>query len=229
MKNILLIATGGTIASKNNGDGLAPVISSDELLSYIPEIKELCNVDAIQVLSIDSTNIQPEYWLLMVDAIKENYDKYDGFVMSHGTDTMAYTSAALSYLVQNVDKPIIITGSPKPIAEAATDAKKNLIDSFRFAVEDGVKGIFVVFDGKAIIGTRAKKTRSKSYSAFESINFPYAAYIDNSKITRFTKNEDVKDKIKFYDEIYPSIFCLNLYRVWSQMYLTILGKNTKVL
>ncbi len=210
MKNILLIATGGTIASKNNGEGLAPAISSAELLSYIPEIKELCNVDAVQVLNIDSTNIQPEYWLLMVDAIKENYDKYDGFVISHGTDTMAYTSAALSYLVQNVDKPIIITGSQKPIAEAATDAKKNLIDSFRFAVEDGVKGIFVVFDGKAIIGTRAKKTRSKSYSAFESINFPYAAYIDNNKITRFTKSDDVKDKIKFYDEIYPSIFLLKL-------------------
>ncbi len=210
MKKILFIATGGTIASKNSGEGLAPAISPDELLSYIPEIKELCNIDTIQVLNIDSTNIQPEYWLLMVNAINENYKNYDGFVISHGTDTMAYTSAALSYLIQNLDKPIIITGSQKPIDDLATDAKKNLIDSFRFAVEDNVKGIFVVFDGKAIIGTRARKTRSKSYSAFESINFPYAAHIDNYRITRFTKSDNIKDELKFYKEIYPSIFLLKL-------------------
>lgn len=210
MKNILLIATGGTIASKNNGQGLAPAISSEELLSYIPEIKELCNIDTIQVLNIDSTNIQPEYWLLIVDAIKENYNKYDGFVISHGTDTMAYTSSALSYLIQNLNKPIILTGSQKPITDNGTDAKKNLIDSFRFAVEDNLSGVFVVFDGKAIIGTRARKTRSKSYSAFESINFPYAAYIDNDKITRFTKTNETDVEVVFHNDIYPSIFLLKL-------------------
>lgn len=210
MKKILLIATGGTIASKNCGEGLAPAITSEELISYIPEIKEICSVDTIQVLNIDSTNLQPEYWLIISDALKENYDKYDGFVISHGTDTMAYTSSALSYLVQNVDKPIIITGSQKPITADGTDAKKNLVDSFRFVVESDVKGIYIVFDGKAIIGTRARKTRSKSYSAFESINYPYAAYINNNEIVRYTKNKVKDEPIKFYDNIYPSIFLLKL-------------------
>ncbi len=210
MKKILLITTGGTIASKNSSEGLTPAMSSEELLTYVPEVKELCDVETIQILNIDSTNIQPEYWLLMVNTIKENYHKYDGFVMTHGTDTMAYTSAALSYLMQNLGKPLIITGSQQPMQDVVTDAKKNLIDSFRFAVEENVKGIFIVFDGKAIIGTRARKYRTKSYSAFESVNFPYAAYIDNYKITRFTKPENINEEFKCYDEIYPSIFVLKL-------------------
>lgn len=209
-KNILLIATGGTIASKKTDEGLAPGITSEELLSYVPEIKEFCNVDTIQLLNIDSTNIQPEYWVLMTEAIEKNYDKYDGFVISHGTDTMSYTSAALSYLIQNPDKPIVVTGSQKPINADITDAKKNLLDSFRFAAEKDVKGVYLVFDGKAIVGTRARKVKSKSYSAFESINFPVAAIIDDTRITKYIKSEHENGTVKFYNSIYPSIFLLKL-------------------
>lgn len=209
-KNILLIATGGTIASKKTVDGLAPGITSDELLGYVPEIKEFCNVDTIQLLNIDSTNIQPEYWVLMTEAIEKNYDKYDGFVISHGTDTMSYTAAALSYLIQNLDKPVVVTGSQKPINADITDAKKNLLDSFRFAAEKDVRGVYLVFDGKAIVGTRAKKVKSKSYSAFESINFPVAAIIDDNRITKYIRNENMNEKVKFYNTIYPSIFLLKL-------------------
>ncbi len=209
-KNILLIATGGTIASKKTDEGLAPGITSEELLSYVPEIKKFCDVDTIQLLNIDSTNIQPEYWVLMTEAIEKNYDKYDGFVISHGTDTMSYTSAALSYLIQNLDKPIVVTGSQKPINADITDAKKNLLDSFRFAAENDVKGVYLVFDGKAIVGTRARKIKSKSYSAFESINFPVAAIIDDTRITRYIRNEHENGIVKFYKSIYPSIFLLKL-------------------
>lgn len=209
-KNILLIATGGTIASKKTVDGLAPGITSDELLGYVPEIKEFCNVDTIQLLNIDSTNIQPEYWVLMTEAIEKNYDKYDGFVISHGTDTMSYTAAALSYLIQNLDKPVVVTGSQKPINADITDAKKNLLDSFRFAAEKDIRGVYLVFDGKAIVGTRARKVKSKSYSAFESINFPVAAIIDDKRITKYIRNEKMNEKVKFYNTIYPSIFLLKL-------------------
>ena len=205
-KNILLIATGGTIASKKTEEGLAPQITSEELLGYVPEIKEFCNVDTLQLLNIDSTNIQPEYWILMAEAIEKNYEKYDGFVISHGTDTMSYTSAALSYFIQNLDKPVIVTGAQKPINVDITDAKKNLLDSFRFAAEKDVCGVYLVFDGKAIVGTRARKVKSKSYSAFESINFPVAARIDDNRITRYIRNEGVK----FYKNIFPSIFLLKL-------------------
>ncbi|HBC32710.1 MAG TPA: L-asparaginase 1 [Clostridiales bacterium] len=210
MKKILMIATGGTIASITTENGLAPAISSEELLSYVPEIRKYCDVDAIQLLNIDSTNIQPEHWVMMTETIEENYDKYDGFVISHGTDTLAYTSAALSYLIQNPYKPIVVTGAQKPINVEITDAKKNLLDSFRFASEEGVSGVYVVFDGKAIIGTRARKVKSKSYSAFESINFPVAAIIDDRRITKYISNYNLEKKVKFYKEIYPSIFLLKL-------------------
>lgn len=209
-KNILLIATGGTIASKKTEEGLAPQITSEELLGYVPEIKEFCNVDTLQLLNIDSTNIQPEYWILMTEAIEKNYEKYDGFVISHGTDTMSYTSAALSYFIQNLDKPVIVTGAQKPINVDITDAKKNLLDSFRFAAEKDVCGVYLVFDGKAIVGTRARKVKSKSYSAFESINFPIAAIIDDNRITKYIRNEKFAEGVRFYKNIFPSIFLLKL-------------------
>lgn len=210
MKKILMIATGGTIASIKTKYGLTPEISSEELLGFVPEIKEYCDVDTMQLLNIDSTNIQPEHWVMMTETIEENYNKYDGFVISHGTDTMAYTSAALSYLIQNSQKPIVITGAQKPINVDITDAKKNLLDSFKFASEEDVKGIYIVFDGKAIIGTRARKVKSKSYSAFESINFPVAAIIDDRRITKYIRNDNLEKEAIFYKDIYPSIFLLKL-------------------
>ena len=115
MKRILLIGTGGTIACKRSADGLRPVITSDELLSFVPSCREYCQVDTRQIFNIDSTNIQPRHWLDIASAIEENYEDYDGFVICHGTDTMAYTAAALSYLIQDSLKPIVITGAQKPI------------------------------------------------------------------------------------------------------------------
>lgn len=209
-KKVLLIATGGTIASIKTEYGLTPEINSEELLNYVPEIKEYCDVDTMQILNIDSTNIQPEHWIMMTETIKQNYNKYDGFVISHGTDTMAYTAAALSYLIQNSYKPIVLTGAQKPINVDITDAKKNLLDSFRFATEKDVSGVYIVFDGKAIIGTRARKVKSKSYSAFESINFPVAALIDDRRITKYLRNENLNKEVIFYKDIYPSIFLLKL-------------------
>ena len=113
MKKILLIATGGTISATSSGIGLTPTINSGELLKYVPEVKELCEIDAIQPISIDSTNIQPEDWSEIAGLIRDGYDDYDGFVITHGTDTMAYAAAILSYLVQNSSKPIALTGSRK--------------------------------------------------------------------------------------------------------------------
>ena len=100
MKKILMIGTGGTIASEMTHEGLAPELNTQQLLEFIPDIGKLCHVDCLQVYNLDSTNIRPENWLGVVDTLRKNYDAYDGFVISHGTDTMAYTAAALSYLVQ---------------------------------------------------------------------------------------------------------------------------------
>lgn len=173
-KRILLLATGGTIASRKSDNGLKPQITPEELIEYIPQVKEICDVEAVQLLNLDSTNMEPSHWKLMVHAIREHYDDFDGFVIAHGTDTMAYTAAALSYMVQNTKKPIVITGAQKPIDLEITDAKSNLIDSFLYAADDRSQGVQIVFDGKVIAGTRAKKVRSKSYNAFSSIDYPVA-------------------------------------------------------
>lgn len=208
-KKILIIATGGTIACKKTIDGLSPGVTSEELLKYVSDFKNNCEIDTMQILNIDSTNIQPEHWEMMTAAIEEKYPLYDGFVITHGTDTMAYTAAALSYLIQNVDKPIVITGSQKPINSDITDAKRNLNDSIRFACE-GSNGVYIVFNGKAIIGTRAKKTKTKSYDAFESINFPYVAFIDNFRITQYIREDKPLEKPIFCKKVYPNIFLLKL-------------------
>ena len=131
MKKILLLATGGTIASKPTAaGGLAPAITSEELLSFVPELAKLCEIDAVQLFSLDSTNVGPEQWQQLVHAIRQNYDAYDGFVIAHGTDTMAYTAAALSYMIQNSAKPVVLTGSQKSIYNRDTDARNNLYRTF---------------------------------------------------------------------------------------------------
>ena len=184
-KRILLLATGGTIASRKSDNGLKPQITPEELIEYIPQVKEICDVEAVQLLNLDSTNMEPSHWKLMVHAIWEHYDDFDGFVIAHGTDTMAYTAAALSYMVQNTKKPIVITGAQKPIDLEITDAKSNLIDSFLYAADDRSQGVQIVFDGKVIAGTRAKKVRSKSYNAFSSIDYPSLAVIQDMNIMRY--------------------------------------------
>ena len=102
MKNILMIGTGGTIASGQTADGLAPELDPSRLLQDTPRVAQLCRVDCLQLYSLDSTNIRPDHWLGLARAIRQHYDQYDGFVISHGTDTMAYTAAALSYLIQDL-------------------------------------------------------------------------------------------------------------------------------
>ena len=160
-----------TIASRQTKDGLAPGLTPEDILSYIPAVKNVCEVQTKQVCNLDSTNVTPEHWKMMVKAVEDNYAYYDGFVICHGTDTLAYTAAALSYMIQNSAKPIVVTGAQKPINMDVTDAKTNLLDSFIYAADDDSQGVNLVFDGKVIVGTRAKKEHAKSYNAFSSINF----------------------------------------------------------
>lgn len=210
MKDILFIATGGTIASKKSENGLKPQIKPDELLTYIPQVKKVCRVHVEQLLNLDSSNIEPVHWKMMVESIQENYEQYDGFVIAHGTDTMAYTAAALSYMIQNSQKPIVITGSQKPINMDITDAKTNLLDSFVYASDAKSQGVQIVFDGKVIAGTRAKKVRSKSYNAFSSIDFPSLAVIQDMNIMRYIPMIPYEDKVRFYTRMNDNIFLLKL-------------------
>lgn len=210
MKKILMIGTGGTIASKQTEHGLSPGLTTQDILSYIPQVKDVCEVSTLQVCNIDSTNVTPKHWVLLSKAIEENYDKYDGFVICHGTDTLAYTAAALSYMIQNSSKPIVITGAQKPINMDVTDAKTNLLDSFIYASDDDSQDVNIVFDGKVIVGTRAKKERAKSYNAFSSINFPYPAVIQEQKVIRYIPTIAYKEQVTFYHDMSDSVYVLKV-------------------
>lgn len=211
LRKILLIATGGTIASKQTENGLTPQLSPAELLSYVPEAEEYCEVDTIQPFSVDSTNMGPSQWLKIAALIEKKYDYYDGFVICHGTDTMAYTAAALSYLIQYNRRPVVITGSQKPINLPVTDARTNLRDSLLFASDSRAHGVSIVFGGKVIAGTRAKKEYSKSYNAFSSINYPEVAIIQDGRIVFFIDDKDrIPYPLVFYHELNANVFLLKL-------------------
>lgn len=209
-KKILLLCTGGTIASRQMDHGFAPGIGAEDILSYVPAVKEFSEVDAVQVCNIDSTNMTAEHWSMLVQAIEQHYDSYDGFVVCHGTDTMAYTSAALSYMIQNPEKPIVVTGAQKPIDLEITDAKTNLIDSIRYAADDASHGVCIVFGGNVIAGTRAKKTRARSFNAFSSVNFPNLAVIQDGKIIRYIQQKTPEEPVRFCTKVRDSIAVLKL-------------------
>ena len=211
MKKILMIATGGTIASKPTEAGLAPAVSSQELLSYVPEIAEICRVETVQPFNLDSTNIRADHWLEIVKIVEENYNRFDGFVITHGTDTMAYTAAALSYLIQGNKKPVVLTGSQKSVYLRDTDARRNLIDAFEYCSDDNASGVHIVFDGTVILGTRAKKTRSHSYNAFSSIDYPDVAVIRDGKPYYYLPAQEVKDAPRFYHALDCNIFVLKMF------------------
>ena len=184
MKRILIIATGGTIASTEDGAGLAPTLTGKELAARVPLIDTLCDLDFVQPMNIDSTNMRPRDWLSIARVIRDGYDRYDGFVILHGTDPMAYTAAALSYLIQDSDRPIVLTGSQQPMANPFTDAKLNLYHSVLYACDPASRDVSVVFGGKVICGTRARKQRTMSFNAFSSMNFPSLAYVRGGSIVR---------------------------------------------
>ncbi len=208
MKKILMLTTGGTIACKQTDDGLAPGLTPEELLSYVPQVKDICEVDSLEVCHLDSTNVTPTHWRMMVGAIEKNYDVYDGFVICHGTDTLAYTAAALSYMIQNSKKPIVITGAQKPIDMDMTDARANLLDSFIYAADDHSQNVNIVFDGKVIVGTRARKERTKSFDAFSSLNYPIPAVIQDGMLVRYIDEAPITEDVRFYHEMSESVCTL---------------------
>lgn len=210
MKKILLLATGGTIASTCTDEGgLGPELTAEKLLECVPDLEQHCHVDCRELFRIDSTNMTPQHWLAIADTIRREYDAYDGFVITHGTDTMAYTAAALSYLIQNSPKPILLTGAQKPIGTETTDSRINLRDAFLCASSDTVSGVCIVFNGLLLLGTRARKTRTMSFQAFSSINFPELAVIQDGRILQYISLPK-SGPPQFSDRINPSVGLLKL-------------------
>ena len=208
MKKILLITTGGTIASIQTENGLVPGLDGNQLLEFIPKLNKMCSIDVKSLFNIDSTNVYYKHWLELAKVIQEEYDNYDGFVICHGTDTLSYTASALSYLIQNSKKPIVLTGSQKPINLDISDAKTNLLDSFTYACDENSKGVVLIFNGNVILGTRARKIRTKSFDAFQSIDYPRIAIVKDGVVIHYITNLDVDTK--FYNDLDFNVGLLKL-------------------
>ncbi len=181
MAKILLITTGGTITSIALDKALTPS-SSHIILDTLKIIDSSNDYNVLDLFVLDSSNIQPEEWLQLAEKIVENLDKYDGVIVTHGTDTMAYTTSVLSFIIQNPKIPIVFTGSQLPIYDKLTDAYSNLRYALAMACSK-IGGIFLAFNRKIILGCRAVKVRTSSFHAFESINSENVASIDARGLT----------------------------------------------
>lgn len=180
MKKILLITTGGTISCGKGLSNLSPALNGEELLNLINIGNEI-KAEYSDLLSVDGTSIKPKYWEFIAREILSKIDFYDGIVVTHGTDTLAYTAAMLSFLLGKIQKPVIITGSQKTIFEKNSDATTNLADACRAACCD-VTGVYIMFGSKIIYGTRGYKESTSLLSGFVSVNCEYAGTSENGTV-----------------------------------------------
>ena len=184
MNKVLLIYTGGTIGmNRNPRTGALEPFNFESLLSNVPELQQLSTEIATFQFNppIDSSDMSPERWVDLTHVITNNYNLYDGFVILHGTDTMAYTASALSYMLENLTKPVILTGSQLPIGQVRTDGKENVITSIEIAsakYQDGkamVPEVCIYFNGHLMRGNRTTKQSADNFNAFESFNYGHLA------------------------------------------------------
>lgn len=172
---VVIIGIGGTIASVKTDQGLVPNLSPDHLVSLLPELKDFCRLEAEELMNVDSSNLQPEDWMLIVRAISKQVNRSDvtGVVVTHGTDTMAFTASACALLLRNLGKPVVFTGSQIPFPVFGTDAKRNLIDSIRVAATMDLAESVICFNSVIYRGCRTVKLREYDLSAFETVDpFP---------------------------------------------------------
>lgn len=220
MTKILIIYTGGTIGMVQNQEGILVPFDFANITSNVPELGRLNYV--VDVFSfnpiLDSSNMNHHVWLKLVSIIESKYNDYDGFVILHGSDTMAYTASALSFLIENLSKPIILTGSQLPIGEIRTDAKENLITSIEIAASKDYRGkalvpeVCIYFDYQLMRGNRAKKVHADKFEAFMSPNYPLLAEA-GVKLKFYSENILVEPELptKFYQKLSNNIASLKIF------------------
>ena len=222
---ILIVYTGGTIGMiENPANGTLEPFDFDHLIDNVPKIKMLdFEIENYQFkIPIDSSSMTPLDWKKIVKVIEDNYDKYDGFVVLHGTDTMAYTASAMSFMLQNLRKPVIITGSQLPIGEVRTDGEENLITALQVAASRDRNGdpmiqeVAILFEDYLWRGNRSTKHSSDNFNAFKSSNYPKLAKIglgisfDKDALLRHNDNKPLEtfydlDTNVFYMDLFPGI------------------------
>lgn len=220
-KRILIINTGGTLSSVSGEHGLSPGLSSGEILDELRMVSKNLTLETEDFCSLDSANIFPDDWAALAIRIGQIYGNYDGIVIIHGTDTLAYTASMLSFMLQNVPLPIVLTGSQLSISHPVADAMENCRCAIHMAA-GGCAGVFAAFNRKVMLGCRTSKLRSMSFDAFDSANYPNVAEISAlglhirkellpEKKGVFRVQPDYSDKVfllKLYPGIDPSILSL---------------------
>jgi len=166
MKKVLFIATGGTFAASKSTNGLKPKFSSQELLKFFPSAAKIANITAVQIFNLDSTNINPHHWEKIAQTVFKHYNQFDGFVIAHGTDTMHFSAAALSFALQNLQKPVVFTGAVLPPEDPNSDAEKNFLDSLLVAQSVSVKEVCICFNGEILKATHVRKFTNEATKIF---------------------------------------------------------------
>ena len=208
-KKILLLTTGGTIASLEGTDGLEPH-RSDVMERELNQLRTYYDITVRDVMCLDSSNIRPEEWKLIARRVFEERQGFDGIVISHGTDTMAYTASAVTFMLPQIDVPVVFTGSQLPLADILSDGPDNLRTAFAMAAS-GKPGVFLAFDRKVMLGCRAVKVRASGFSAFESVNARYAGVVSNRGLVLDERVLPKKaGEAKLRPEISESVFLLKL-------------------
>ena len=229
-KSILLIYTGGTIGMVNGTDGSLKPFDFEKLTAEIPELKKFdVELDAITFKKpIDSSNMNPKKWLYLANLIGEHYQQYEGFVILHGSDTMAYTASALSFLLEDLCKPVVLTGSQLPIGIRRTDAKENLITSIEIAASGKTPEVCVYFEYKLLRGNRTVKINAEHFEAFDSPNFPTLAEAGVHIKYRQKVNYCITNHLKVHEKMSDSVAVIKLYPgIPQEIITTLLNSNCK--
>ena len=226
--SVLIIYTGGTLGMIHDEDGSLRPFDFASILDHVPSLRQLelnLTVVAFEV-PVDSSNIAPDHWIRIGQLIYKEYNNFDGFVVLHGTDTMAYSASALSFMLENLSKPIIFTGAQLPISSLRSDARENLITSLEIAAakKDGVAivpEVCIFFDYKLFRGNRSKKVESLYFDAFESENYPALAESGieiNYNLSAIWKNNEIQPLI-LHDHFDENVGILKLYPGITSSYL----------
>lgn len=209
MSRIALLATGGTIACVHSPNGLIPGVSAGELLKHVNGIPNDIEFTAQDVFSLDSSNIQPEEWRVLAHAAFDALNGSDGVVITHGTDTMAYSAAALSFMLHAPRGPVVFTGSQLPLNHPLTDAATNLREAIEVA-RTAPPGVYVVFNHKIIHGARAVKLRTTSFDAFDSVNALPVGFLDADGAHYRSAFHAFDDAPQLLDQLDSRVFLLKL-------------------
>jgi L-asparaginase len=225
MKRILVIYTGGTIGMvKDKKSGALLPFDMSKIYEALPVLREFnCELDSYRFDPIiDSSNMKPEYWIGLVEVIEKNYNKYDSFIVLHGTDTMSYTASVLSFMLENLGKPVILTGSQLPLGMIRTDGRENIIGAVEIASSDSVQipEVCIFFEDRLYRGNRTTKINAEYFEAFYSGNYPSLAKVGiNISYKKHLFLDFPSEPFKVYKELNDNVALIKLYPGLKEDYL----------